>query len=473
MSFPKPLWPTTTPPLFEMRPHRLFLILTACYALFILWVDILPLHPILPWTEAQSHIFWEKPFRFHISSRSDFVGNILFFVPFGFFLATAMGRYFPCGIWAKRCLQVAVGIFSGLTLSALAESVQAFLPMRVSSWMDLIANTAGAAGGAIAGSLVSGNIFQRLGHRYRMVSRTDPALCILIIYVMMLFFIALVPFDIAISPWNIYYKWKNGFIILWPSNLHSPGWQVWLRLLIKQMPWYLPLGALCAYILKSRSRLSSAGIVWAISVGTTLYTLFLECLQLIIRTRTTSLPDALCAGAASALGALALTVLYRQSAKSKQIDLYMVSAPCTALMSILLLTGYSLLVLCVKLQPFDFIFDPMAVKQKLDAFNFIPFMGYVRGGSSDPGIILFDLAREGLLYLPVGLIISFAMKRAFSRAANKTVFGIALFIGCIVSGTGEIGQIFVVSRYPDITDILLGACGAGVGSLLQKNRSYE
>ena len=58
------------------------------------------------------------------------------------------------------------------------------------------------------------------------------------------------------------------------------------------------------------------------------------------------------------------------------------------------------------------------------------------------------------------------MQRAFPRAANKTVFGIALFIGCIVAGTGEIVQIFVVSRYPDITDILLGACGAGVGSLL-------
>ena len=168
--FLKPLWPTTTPPLFEMRPHRLFLILTACYALFILWVDILPLQGFLPWIEAQNHFFWETPFRFHISSRSDFVGNILFFVPLGFFLATAMGRYLPGGIWTKRCcLQVSVGILSGLTLSALAESIQAFLPMRVSSWMDLIANTVGAAGGAIAGSLVSENIFQRLGHRYRMV----------------------------------------------------------------------------------------------------------------------------------------------------------------------------------------------------------------------------------------------------------------------------------------------------------------
>ena len=98
-------------------------------------------------------------------------------------------------------------------------------------------------------------------------------------------------------------------------------------------------------------------------------------------------------------------------------------------------------------------------------------MGYVRGGSSDPGIILFDLAKEGLLYLPVGLIVRFAMQRAFPRTGNKTVFAIAFFIGCIVSGTGEIGQIFVVSRYPDITDILLGACGAGVGSLLQKTEA--
>lgn len=399
MSFPKPLWPTTTPPFFEMRPHRLFLILTACYALFILWVDILPLQGFLPWIEAQNRFFWETPFRFHISSRSDFIGNIIFFVPLGVFLAVAMGRCLPGGVWMRHCLQVSVGILSGLTLSALAESIQAFLPMRVSSWMDLIANTSGTAGGAIAGSLVSGKIFQRLGHRYRRVSRADPALGILIIYVMLLFFIALVPFDIDISPWNIYYKWKNGFIIFWPSSLHSYGWDVWLRLLIKQLAWYLPLGVLCAYILKSHSRLSSAGIVWAISVGTSLYALLLECLQLIIRTRTTSLPDALCAGAASALGALALTIFYRQAGKSKQADICRISAPFTWIVSISLLKGYSLLLLCIKLQPFDFIFDPMAVKQKLDAFNFIPFMGYVRGGGAPTPALYYSILPEKDCYI--------------------------------------------------------------------------
>jgi len=172
-------------------------------------VDILPLQGFLPWIEAQNRFFWETPFRFHISSRSDFIGNIIFFVPLGVFLAVAMGRCLPGGVWMRHCLQVSVAILSGLTLSALAESIQAFLPMRISSWMDLIANTSGTAGGAIAGSLVSGKIFQRLGHRYGRVSRADPALGILIIYVMLLFFIALVPFDIDISPWNIYYKWKK------------------------------------------------------------------------------------------------------------------------------------------------------------------------------------------------------------------------------------------------------------------------
>jgi VanZ family protein len=58
------------------------------------------------------------------------------------------------------------------------------------------------------------------------------------------------------------------------------------------------------------------------------------------------------------------------------------------------------------------------------------------------------------------------MQRAFPRATNKTVFVIAFFIGCIVSGSGEIGQIFLATRYADLTDSFLGACGAGVGSLL-------
>jgi len=105
------------------------------------------------WPEGSPAAFLWAPFPHHIQ-RDDLIVNFLAYIPFGGLLAG----------WAMRrrsvLSAVGIAIFAGMSVSATMELAQAFLPSRVSSSVDLLSNTAGAAlGAALLGWLGS---FERL-----------------------------------------------------------------------------------------------------------------------------------------------------------------------------------------------------------------------------------------------------------------------------------------------------------------------
>lgn len=77
------------------------------------------------------------------SSPFDFPRNVLLFMPFGFALAALLSA----AGWANRRVWLAAGV-GGFFLTWLVESLQLFLPPRVSSVSDLASNTLGALAGA-------------------------------------------------------------------------------------------------------------------------------------------------------------------------------------------------------------------------------------------------------------------------------------------------------------------------------------
>jgi len=79
------------------------------------------------------------------ATRFDIVANVLAYVPLGFFVALV-----PPG--ASRASRAALAAAVGLALSAAMETLQWFLPARSASTSDLIANTAGAWAGGLAGA---------------------------------------------------------------------------------------------------------------------------------------------------------------------------------------------------------------------------------------------------------------------------------------------------------------------------------
>lgn len=92
-------------------------------------------------------------------SRSDFIANILFYMPFGF-----------CAIVALRTgtgtlLRILPVTLIGALLSASMELLQYFDEGRVTAATDLYANTIGTLLGAIIGSLIGGRF------RFRLINR--------------------------------------------------------------------------------------------------------------------------------------------------------------------------------------------------------------------------------------------------------------------------------------------------------------
>jgi len=79
------------------------------------------------------------------ASRGDILGNIILFFPFGFF---AMQCLLPR---APRPIRLFFVIFTGAAFSFCIESVQIYLPGRVTSIYDIATNTAGSLLGAVFG----------------------------------------------------------------------------------------------------------------------------------------------------------------------------------------------------------------------------------------------------------------------------------------------------------------------------------
>jgi glycopeptide antibiotics resistance protein len=122
--------------------------LTAVYVAFVLLVTLWPttvdkgLDPYLEKVLERLHTHGVPAFVNY--NFVEFTANILFFVPLGFFGGLAMSRRFW---WLSAVL--------GFLLSCSVELAQAtFLPGRVASVKDVLANTTGAVLGAVLAGLV-------------------------------------------------------------------------------------------------------------------------------------------------------------------------------------------------------------------------------------------------------------------------------------------------------------------------------
>ena len=114
----------------------------------------LPINDLKPAVHALVDSWADAP------SRSDFIANILFYMPFGF-----------CAIVVLRTatdalLRILPVTLIGALLSASMELLQYFDEGRVTAATDLYANTIGTLLGAIMGSLIGG----RLRFRFRLIS---------------------------------------------------------------------------------------------------------------------------------------------------------------------------------------------------------------------------------------------------------------------------------------------------------------
>jgi VanZ family protein len=124
-------------------PSPLSRFLLAAYVLLIVYAS---LYPMSGWREPGSGAlgFLFAPWPRYVTAF-DLAANVLGYLPFGLLCALAA---YP-GQSARGATLIA--LVAGGTLSLLLETAQSYLPARIASNLDLLANMAGAAAGGFAG----------------------------------------------------------------------------------------------------------------------------------------------------------------------------------------------------------------------------------------------------------------------------------------------------------------------------------
>jgi VanZ family protein len=116
---------------------------------YVLLVAYASLHPLSGWRDPGTSAFafltapwarWVTPF--------DVVSNVLGYLPLGAFCALALQPR-----W-RGFEAILIALICGAALSVTLETAQSFLPARVASNLDVLANTAGALAGGVVGSLL-------------------------------------------------------------------------------------------------------------------------------------------------------------------------------------------------------------------------------------------------------------------------------------------------------------------------------
>ena len=372
-------------------------------------------------------------------SRTNFLANVLLFVPIGFGL---MGARLAGRPRSAAVAGVALSVLTiSLAVSVLAEFLQVFVPERIPSRTDIIAQTAGCIVGIAAWSWTGHALTEWLNesagrHRGDRLSR------VLIGYAVLWFLAGLAPFDISVDVGELGHRLRSGMINVVPfgSNVPAPR-QAWDA--VAGMLGSVPLGMLGLIGWRREPTRRSAGAAWFFGFTAVAA---LEAAQVFIRSHAADVTDLIFGGLGVAIGVwIGSRTLGRAAAP---VD----SSPPLARTWALVMAGLWCLVVCgYHWQPFDFGIDLPLVQTKLSGISLIPFASYRSG--SDLNAFNNALAKFAVA-MPLGVFAAFAIRPV--RLPDRAVAALWAAIAACIFAVVEIGQLFVPSRIPDPTDVLLG-----------------
>jgi VanZ family protein len=425
---------------------------------FVLYGSLLPfdLHPTPVGEAWQSFITRLLDPTSEYLSRTNFLANILLFVPVGFCL---MGAALADRSQGARAAGTAIQVLcEGVALSALAEFAQTFAPDRIPSRLDMAAQTVGAIVGVIAWIAIGPALTDWLRDSSRR-AHGDRLTRALVGYGVLWAFTSLAPFDVSVDLGEIAERLRTGAITLRPfGSPVSPARQAWDATATFLST--VPIGALALVGWRSDSTRRHAFAAWGLGVAAVVT---IEGAQIFIQSHAADITDVLFGALGTAAGVWIGVRTSGRDATNVAIDAATrTGAALTAL--------WGLVICAYHWQPFDFGLDRTLIGDKLSRISLVPFAGYFVG----PELNAFNtLLSKIAVAMPLGLFAAFASRRA-GLARPLLIAGWLAIAAAFFSGV-EFGQLFVPSRFPDPTDVMVGVAaslgGLWLGEWLQSGAS--
>ena len=383
-------------------------------------------------------------------SRTNFLANALLFVPVGFALmgsrlADRTQRWSSIGITMFAVLAVS------LAASALAEFLQIFAPGRVPALSDIVAQAVGCAIG-IAFWIAAGS---RLTEWLRAsVDRhgDDRLTRVLVAYGALWIFAGLAPFDISVDLGLIARRFRAGMITLVPFGSPAPmGRQLWDA--VASTLTSIPLGMLALVAWRPSGTRRRAGVAWVLGAAAIAA---LEVAQIFVRSHAADVTDLLFGWLGLAIGVAAGVRFVGRKASSHSLAVGNRQSVALALTCL-----WALIVCGYHWQPFDVSVDQTMIREKLQHLSLVPFAGYQTGSELNA---FANAISKIAVAIPLGAFAAYAVAPFGLPLLPVSVLWTAI-AGVFFSGV-ECGQLFIPSRVPDFTDVLLGTLSSLAGLLL-------
>ncbi len=352
------------------------------------------------------------------ASTFDFVQNVIFFLPFGYFASRVTST-----LIASRLLTALLVICSGATLSFSVECLQLFTTDRWSSYFDVISNSLGTACGFVLGLGAFSFSDWIVENKYVQAWTSTRLGFTLFGLFAMLCGQAWQPFNFSLD-FGLFkekikfvlYEFHHGFQGSWSEKIND--WFFYglffivLQAFLQQKKFVWP-------------RLTATLLIAALAFG-------LECTQLIIQSRGFSLQD-ICVAISGITAALLLS--YIPLNKNR--------------IALLLFLATYFVAAILALYPFHF-------GLAYQSINWLPFFAYYENTDFNSLSHFFDIL---FLYMPLGFLLN------YSQTTNQKNSDLRIALLAIsIALPLELAQGFIDGRFPDITEVIVALLGAWIGN---------
>lgn len=435
------------------------ILLIIIYNLFILYVTLFPFHL----KGLGINAFLDNTYKlFHPASVStnelDLFANVVLFGILGAMCAAFFAEYKDRYRTVVGALYVSLYIFF---LNTFIEVLQADIPGRVSSIVDLLVSVAAAVAGFLGVAVLKeAGIADALRGKYYALLRENPMELLWIALGSVLFIGGVYPFCPSLYFAHAASNVNSLFSSFFPAGFAPSDF------FLDGLPYFAWGSSAVAASLKEEGSLARNA---ARKVGASiLLIMMIELCKIFIATRHASFYDVAAYSFWVAAGAFAAYPL--SSGYRRYPALLSEERACRSIGEFfwLCLSLTVLLVLLQELQPFAFRSDAGSFRQQLGRAELIPFKSYIYGFKS---FTVEDAAQKAVLYFALGFETVYYLMRRRALPAWKAIAASSIGGGLLALSVSAL-QLFIPTRFPSVTYIIIAILGSLAGGALAKRMFF-